>query len=194
MSPQQFDAAYYRRFYERRPVHSAAQVGSLAAGVTGLCEWWGLKVRSVLDVGAGPGYWRQWFTEHRPQVRYRSIDVSDYACTTYGHEQRDITQWAPAKPADLVVCQGVLQYVSNADADAAIINLARATRHIMYLEIPTKYDHEHVIDHVATDLRCHWRSGTWYRTRLTPHFVQVGAGLWAKRDGAVAFYELERSR
>jgi len=191
---QRFDASYYRRFYERDPVHTAESVGHLAAGVRHLAAWWGIRVRSVLDVGAGPGYWRDWFVTNEPRIRYVSTDVSEYACERYGHQQRDIAVWAPSKPFDLVVCHGVLQYLTNDQADAAIANLARATRHLLYLEVPTKHDHDHVIDSEATDLNCHWRSGEWYRRRLAPHFVQVGAGLWAHRDGAVAFYELERSR
>jgi SAM-dependent methyltransferase len=193
MTSRSFDEAYYQRFYVRRPVHTPTQIGALASGVVGLCDWWGIRIRSVLDVGAGPGYWRDWFAEHRPAVKYRSIDVSPYACEHYGHERRDITEWASPRPADLVVCQGVLQYLANAQAEAAILNLARSTRHVLYLEVPTKADSVDVIDVEATDLECHWRTGTWYRTRLQPHFVQVGAGLWAHREGAVPFYELERS-
>ena len=32
-----FDAAYYRRFYGRRPVHGRRAIGRLAEGVLGLC-------------------------------------------------------------------------------------------------------------------------------------------------------------
>ena len=49
-----FDAAYYRRFYRDRPVHGRAQIAKLAAGIVGLCGWWYVPVRSVLDVGAEP--------------------------------------------------------------------------------------------------------------------------------------------
>jgi len=189
-----FGAEYYQRFYERVPVHTEESIGHLASAVMHLAGWWGITITSVLDVGAGPGLWRDWFRAHQPTVTYRSTDVSAYACERYGHEQRDIAAWSPKSPSDLVVCQGVLQYLSNAQADAAIHNLATASRHLMYLEVPTLHDRDHVIDAEATDLDCHWRSGDWYRRRLTPHFVQVGGGLWAQRDGAVPFYELERCR
>lgn len=191
---KRFDAEYYRRFYEHRPVHTPGSVAHLATGVFHMAAWWGVRIASVLDVGAGPGYWRDWFRKHHPDVKYVSVDVSDYACERYGHELRDITEWTPKTPSDLVVCQGVLQYADDAKAERAIENLARATRELLYLEAPTRHDHEHVIDSDATDLECHWRTGAWYRLRLTPHFTQVGAGLWAKRDRAVPFYELERAR
>lgn len=194
MSADRFGAAYYRRFYEHDPVHTATSIGHLAQAVMSLSAWWGIHIRSALDVGAGPGLWRDWFREHHPTVRYVSTDVSEYACEQYGHDQRDISRWAPGKPFDLVVCHGVLQYLNNEQASAAILNLATATGHLLYLEVPTKHDHEHVIDAGSTDLDCHWRSGDWYRRRLAPHFLQVGAGLWAQRSGAVPFYELESCR
>jgi hypothetical protein len=192
MSTDRFDAGYYRRFYGRNPVHTAAAVGQLAGAVIGLAGWWGIRIRSVLDVGAGPGYWRDWFTEHQPGVRYVSTDASEYACERYGHERRDIARWTPTKPFDLVVCQSVLQYLTNTEATDAIEHLASATRHLLFFEVPTQYDHDHVVDSSGTDFECHWRTGEWYRRRLTPHFVQIGAGLWAHRNGAVPLYELER--
>jgi len=193
-SGDRFDAAYYGRFYGTSPVHTKQRVGHLASAVVGLFGWWGLRLGTVLDIGAGPGYWRDWFAENRPRVMYRSVDVSPHACERYGHEERDISTWKPGAPSDLVVCQGVLQYLGNAAATQAIEHLAAGTRHLLYLEVPTLYDRDHVVDREYTDMDCHWRSGEWYRRRMTPHFVQIGAGLWARRDGAMVCYELERSR
>jgi len=188
-----FDAAYYRQFYEQAPVHDRRRVGHLAGGILGFCGWWGVPVRSVLDVGAGPGYWRDWFRAHCPGVRYRSIDVSEHACARYGHEQADIATWRPRGRFDLVVCQGVLQYLGDAAASTAIANLGAATRSLLYLEVPTRRDRAEVVDPERTDLDVHWRSGSWYRRHLAAHFVEVGCGLHYAADGALRFYELERS-
>jgi trans-aconitate methyltransferase len=191
---ERFDAAYYARFYGRRPVHTRRQVAHLCAGVCAMAAWWGLPLRSVLDVGAGAGWWRDWFAEHRPKVRYRSVDVSAHACTRYGHEQRDISTWRPERPADLVVCQGVLQYLDDRQADAAIRHLAAATAGVLYLEAPTSHDHDTVLDVDASDVDVHWRAGTWYRRRLRDAgLAQLGAGLWAPATLAAGLYELERS-
>jgi trans-aconitate methyltransferase len=187
-----FDAAYYRRFYRERPVHDARHIARLASGVTGLCGWWGVPLRRVLDVGAGTGLWRDWFARERPSVRYQSIDVSAYACDRYGHEHADISTWRPARPADLVICQGVLQYLDDRPCAAAIGNLAAATRSVLYLEVPTTADRDEVIDPEATDLDINWRSGAWYRRRLREHFVELGCGLHAARSAGRHFYELER--
>lgn len=191
---QKFGEGYYGRFYGSAPVHTKNRVGHLASAVASLFGWWGLKLGTVLDVGAGPGYWRDWFAENRPRVMYRSTDISPFACEQFGHEQRDISTWKPGAPSDLVVCQGVLQYLPNAGAAQALEHLTFATRHLLYFEVPTIHDRDFVVDQEYTDLDCNWRTGDWYRKRLAPNFVQVGAGLWAKKDGAVPFYELERCR
>jgi hypothetical protein len=187
-----FDEAYYRRHYAGRArVHSARQVARLASGVTGLAAWLGVELERVLDVGAGPGLWRDWFRRHRPAVRYRSTDVSPYACARYGHERRDVSRWRSRERHDLVVCQGVLQYLDDAAAARAIGNLGAMCRGLLYLEAITARDLVEAVDREATDLRVHARSGAWYRRRLAPWFVQVGAGLWAARRAGLVLYELE---
>ena len=49
---ERFDAAYYRRYYGRRPVHDRRRIAALAEGVFSLASWWRVPIRSVLDVGA----------------------------------------------------------------------------------------------------------------------------------------------
>jgi len=186
-----FDADYYRKFYGRGSVHTAAQVEKLASGVHSLLSWWGVDVRSFLDIGAGPGYWRDWYRENHPTVSLVSTDVSDYACATYGHKKADIATWKPQRRFDLVVCHSVLQYPDNAATRSAIANLAAGCRHFLYLEIPTTSDFDEVVDPEATDMTVHRRSGTWYRRELDKFFRQIGGGLWLSRDSAVPMYELE---
>ena len=188
--PRRFDRAYYRRFYGRGGVHDAERIGHLATGVHELAAWWGVRVTSVLDVGAGTGLWRDWYRTTHPTVRVTSVDVSEYACATWGHERRDIAEWRPRRRFDLVVCHGVLHYVDDRRVDRAIDNLAAATRHLLYLELPTAHDLAEIVDPERTDLHAHRRSGTWYRRRLGRHFRQVGAGLWVPHLG-VPMFELE---
>ena len=189
----QFDKNYYKRFYNDDPVHTQRTISALANAVHSLATWWDLSIERVLDVGAGPGYWRDWYKTHHPSVQVTSIDVSEYACTTYGHEKRDITKWRPRSKNDLIICHGVLHYLSNDDARAAIINIAHASRGLLYLEVPTSHDLEHTVDQDATDLEVHHRSARWYKTQLSPHFQQIGAGLWLHRSNTLPLYELERA-
>lgn len=188
-----FDRKYYDRFYETKQtrVHGAAEIARLCTAVTAFLEWWNHPLGAVLDVGAGTGLWRDWFREHRPKVKYRSTEFSEYACKKYGHEQRDISKWRAKEQFDLVVCQGVLPYLDDDACAKALENLAAMSGGFFYLEAITKKDIKEVIDDVKTDVKVHGRTGTWYRARLREHFTEVGAGLWCKKDAGVLFYELE---
>jgi len=188
-----FDTAYYQRFYGNNGAHDAEKVAHLATAVHHLAAWWGVEVSTVLDVGAGMGMWRDWYNNTHPSVTVRSIDISEHACKTWHHEQRDISQWRPRGKFDLVVCHSVLQYLNKESVIQAFENLAAATRHVLYLELPTKWDYENIVDETSTDLQVYQRSGTWYRTQLAQYFRQVGAGLWVPQNG-IPMYELEACR
>jgi hypothetical protein len=193
-SAERFDAAYYSRYYGRRPVHDRRRIARLAAGVLGLADWWRIPIRSVVDVGAGKGYWRDYLSSEHPRISYHGIDISEHACRVYGHERADVASWVPRRRYDLVVCQSVIQYLDDAEASVAIETLGSACRGLMLLEAPTIDDREHSIDPTATDLDVHWRTGAWYRRRLEAHVVQVGGGLWLSHGSDAVLFELERGR
>lgn len=190
----QFNADYYKRFYGRGGVHDKKRIAQLGSAVHNMCAWWGVAPKSVLDIGAGPGLWRDWYRENFPNVRVTSTDVSEYACEKFGHQLSDISQWTPPRTFDLVICHGVLQYPDDASVEAAVENIATATRHVLYLEIPTLLDFQTIVDPSSTDMEVHQRPGDWYRELLDPYFVQAGAGLWVRRGGGVLLYELEGTR
>src|SRR4051812_21716496 len=158
-----------------------------------MMAWWRIPLRSVLDAGAGKGYWRDWLADNRPSVRYHGVDASEYACRRYGHQQIDLATWRPRARYDLVVCQSVVQYLPDRDATDALAVLGEACRGVLFLEVPTSGDLGTVIDVEGTDMDVHWRSGAWYRSRLDQHFGEVGAGLWISRQCNVALFELERA-
>jgi SAM-dependent methyltransferase len=189
---ERFGAAYYARHYGRRgAVHTAASIAHLARAVSSYAAWLGRPLRSVLDVGAGPGYWGRFFRRELPRVRYLSVDASPHACARFGHEQRDISRWRAGRRFDLVVCQGVLPYLDDAAAARAIGNLAAMCGGLLYLEALTRGDAARVADRDRTDLAIRLRDGAWYRTRLRRRFLPVGAGLWARRGSGLRFWELE---
>lgn len=188
-----FDDRYYTRFYGKDGAHDEEKISYLATAVHNMCLWWGVDVSTVLDVGAGMGMWRDWYNTNYSNVDVHSIDVSEYACSTWNHELRNIAEWRPRKKYDLIICHSVLQYLDNDSIVRAIDNIAAATRHVMYLELPTKWDYENIVDETATDLQVYKRSAAWYRSKLTPYFQQVGAGLWVKNSG-LPMYQLEKSR
>ncbi len=172
-------------------MHSRKKIESLASGVHEFCKWWDTPVRSVLDIGAGVGYWSDWYRTNHKQTKVVSVDVSEHACHKYGHELRDISVWAPSRKFDLVICQSVLQYLNDRDAKNAINNLARATKHVLFFDVPTKNDLRHNVDRDVTDFEVYARTGSWYRNELKKCFRQVGAGLWIAKTSTIVLYELE---
>ena len=190
-----FDASYFRRFYESRRsrVYGSEQVDHLARGVTGFVRWFGGALERVLDVGAGTGLWGDWFRANEPDVEYRSIDVSAYACATYGHEHRDIASWRGRRKYDLVVCQGVLPYLESSACETAVANMAAMCRGFLYVEAITARDLREVCDCSRTDVRVLARPASFYRKTLGRHFEPVGCGIHHVRGGDKVFYELERS-
>jgi predicted TPR repeat methyltransferase len=188
-----FDAEYFERFYERRGtrVYDAEQVASLARGVTSMIRWLGGELRNVLDVGAGAGFWGRYLRTNEPRVQYASIDASPYACERYGHQHHDIARWRGDDRYDLVVCQGVLPYLDDAEALAAIDNMAAMCRGFLYLESITERDVREVCDLDKTDVKVHLRRGAFYTDALAKHFNRVGCGLFYAKSGRLGFYELE---
>jgi SAM-dependent methyltransferase len=188
-----FDAEYFDRFYERRStrVYDATKVAELARSVMSMIRWLGGETKSVLDVGAGPGFWRSYLKAHERGVRYTSIDASPYACERYGHLHRDIARWRSNERFDLVVCQGVLPYLNDDDARAAIANIGAMSSGFFYLEAITTRDIREVCDLDKTDAHVHKRSGDFYLRAASEHFVRLGCGLFYSKRGPLGFYELE---
>ena len=93
---------------------------------------------------------------------------------------------------DLVICTDVLQYLPNADASAAIDNLAKLCRSAMYFNLLTREDWEENCDRERTNGDVYLRSSDWYRRRLRRHFVQVGGGLFVSPRSPTVLWELEK--
>jgi trans-aconitate methyltransferase len=191
-----FEAAYFRRYYKDSDsrVYGAREIDHLARGVTGFIKWLGGEIRSVLDVGAGTGLWRAWFRRNLPAAKYRSVDISAYACKTYGHERRDITTWRAREEFQLIVCQGVLPYLSDRACVRAVANMAAMCGGFLYLEAITARDLRDVCDRDRTDTAVRARTGAFYRRALAPHFQPLGLGLYHARRIDRPFFELERGR
>jgi hypothetical protein len=128
-----------------------------------------------------------------PEVSYRSIDLSEYACAKYGHERRNIATWRARQKFDLIVCQGVLPYLDDGACRRAIANIASMCRGFLYLEAITARDLRDVCDRRRTDVRVLARPKAFYRRALAPHFEPLGCGLHHVRGGSILFYDLERA-
>jgi SAM-dependent methyltransferase len=191
---ERFDAAYYDRFYRRRGtrVSDARETAKLGRFVCSYVDYLGLPVKNALDAGCGLGRWRTVVAEHYPRARYTGIEVSEYLCAELGWTHASIAEYRPRTRFDLVICQGVLQYLDDREASAALANLARLCRGALYLEALTAEDWRDACDQRATDGAVHRRPAEFYRSRLARHFVPLGGGLFVHKDAGVVLYALER--
>jgi hypothetical protein len=191
--PSLFDERYYRRFYGTKStrIQGEAEVAHLGGALVELTAWYGAPTRSVLEIGAGVGLLRDWFARKHPKVSYVSTEYSGYAARKYAHAERDIATWRARRRFDLVVCQGVLPYLSDDDAARALENLAAMSRGFLYIEAITRHDYDTACDRATTDPAMRLRTAAFYRTRLARHFRPLGGGLYYAKTGPLVFWELE---
>jgi SAM-dependent methyltransferase len=193
-----FGADYYRRFYgdPHTRVNDAAAVRALAQFVGAYLAYLDLPVRSILDVGCGVGHWRQAAAELWPRARYHGVEYSAHLCQRFGWTQGsivdlDVRAATGRDEFDLVVCQGVLQYLDDRAAAKALANLGRWCGGALYLEALTAADWRRNCDRARTDGDVHLRTGAWYRRRLDRRFRACGGGLFCSRRAGVTLFELE---
>lgn len=192
---ESFDEAYYKRYYEsaRTRVTTPAEVARLANFVTAYLKHLQLPVKRVLDMGCGLGYWQQPLARAYPRAKYVGVEYSQYLCERHGWQQGSVVDYRARSPFDLIICQGVLQYLPDAEAAAAIANLAELCRGALYLEALTREDWEQNCDQRRTDPALRLRLASWYRRHLYRYFTACGGGLFVCHDAPVTLFELERN-
>jgi len=191
-----FDRAYYDRYYgdEKTRVTSAEDTARLARFVVGYLEYLGVPVRSVLDVGCGIGLWQRALDALAPTASYTGLEVSAHIAKEQGWVHGSLARYRGPR-ADLVICQGVLQYIADHEIERSIENLARLTGGALYVEALTRSDWEQNAEQSVTDGAVHLRSGARYRTlRREAGFQACGGGLFLPRRSPIVLYELERGR
>jgi trans-aconitate methyltransferase len=149
-------------------------------------------VRRILDAGCGIGLLRGPFREFLPRARYTGLEASDYLCRRFGWIRGSIADHAPRQPFDLVVCYDVLQYLTDAEAAAALENLRHLSRAAVYVSALTTEDWRENCDRTRTDGAVHLRPGAWYRRRLKKSFRYIGFGIWIRKNVSAILWDLER--
>lgn len=193
MARTRFDAAYYARFYEdpRKRVGTREGTERLATFVAGYLAHLEVKVKNVLDLGCGLGWWREPIERAIPGARWRGVERSEHLCRELGWEQGSVVDY-PGRPADLVICQGVLQYLTDREATKALGTIARVASKALYLEAVTEEDWDEVLDRDRSDDDIEVRPLAFYRDGLIRRgFVPCGGGVFVRRDAATLF-ALER--
>ena len=189
-----FDEAYYQRFYfdKKTSVVDPGHVERLGAFVCSYLQYLRVPVARVLDVGCGIGLWREVVARHFPLATFQGVEYSPYLCQRFGWQRGSVVDYRADAPFDLVICQGVLPYLSADDAKAAIANLGRLCRGALYLEAVTREDWElGILDEGLTDARMFRHRAQLYRRGLSSHFAEVGGGVWLSEHAEVPLFALE---
>ena len=149
-APARYDRTYYDRWYRdpRHRVHTRAERARTVHMTVALAEFLlGRPVRSVLDVGSGEGHWHGLLRQVRPRARYVGVDPSAYVVRRFGRRRNLRLGSIERLPElrlrgrfDLVVCAGVLNYLSPEALDRGLANLAPLVGGIAFLEIFARED------------------------------------------------------
>ncbi len=193
-SDQSFDEAYYQRGYfdMKTSVVDPEQIERLGTFVCSYLKYLRVPVNRVLDVGCGIGLWKDVVHKQFPGCSYHGVEFSEYLCGRFGWERGSVVDYRAREPFDLVICQGVLPYLSPADLKAALANLGQLSRGALYLEAVSREDYERdIIDEELTDPRLFRHRAALYRQGLSQHFSELGGGLWLSRKSSIPVFELE---
>lgn len=148
---KRYDQSYFHRWYRnpRTRVITPADTRRKAQLAVGAAEYMlGRQVRTVLDVGAGEGTWLAPLRAFRPGIRYTGVDPSEYAVRRFG-KRRNI-HWGSfgalgepgllSGPYDLVVCCGVVNYLSKPELERGLSVIASVLSGVAFIEAWTSAD------------------------------------------------------
>lgn len=189
-----FDAAYYQRYYfnKKTSVVEPAHVASLGAFVCSYVQYLRVPVRRVLDMGCGIGLWREVIARHFPQASFHGVEYSTYLCQRFGWERGSVLDYRAQQPFDLVICQGVLPYLSQAQVKVAMHNLAHLCSGALYVEAITREDWEQdMVQESLTDPHLFRHPAQLYRSGLAYAFKEMGGGVWLSRRVQLPVFALE---
>lgn len=197
--PKSYDRSYFDKWY-RHPSHrvrTPAELTRLVTFVLATADYvLGRRVRTVLDVGAGEGNWLPVLRRLRPNVAYTGVDPSEYAVRRFGRRRNlllgdlaSLDALPLADAYDLVIANGVLNYLSPDALRAGLPTLAARAGGMLYLELFTGAD-----DIKGDTAFPGFRPADWYRRTLRAAGL-VGCGLhcYLPRDEAWRLAELERA-
>jgi SAM-dependent methyltransferase len=148
---KRYDHSYFARWYHnpRTRILTPADTKRKAQLALAAAEYMLERpVRTVLDIGAGEGTWLPALKAMRPSVRYTGVDPSEYAVRRFG-KRRNI-HWGTfgalddagllSGSYDLVVCCGVVNYLSRPELERGLGVIAALLSGIAFIEVWTTAD------------------------------------------------------
>ena len=148
---KRYDHSYFHRWYHnpRTRVITRGDTRRKAQLAVSAAEYMlGRQVRTVLDVGAGEGTWLAPLRALRPRIHYTGVDPSEYAVRRFGR-RRNI-HWGTfgeldadgllSGTYDLVVCCGVVNYLSTSELRRGLGVIASMLAGIAFIEVWTSGD------------------------------------------------------
>ena len=165
---KRYDKSYFDRWYRnaRTRVVERVDVERKALLAVGAAEYLlGRPVESVLDVGCGEGAWQPVLSRLRPRASYLGIDPSEYAIRRFGRQRNlrlgsfaTLDEAGLEGPYDLVICVGVVNYLTPRELAAGLQAIAAATSGMAFIEAFATGDE---IEGDTVDWR--WRKAAWWR-------------------------------
>ena len=189
-----FDDAYFERFYRdpRTRVGDENTARKLGRFIGAYLDWLDIPVRRIVDLGCGLGRLREPLLDAFEKASYTGVDSSEYLCREYGWVRDCAAAFRSNTRFDLVICNDVLQYLDDEQAQRSLENMATLCQGALFFDALTLDDWQSVCDRSLTDDHCHIREGRWYRRRLAPAFTAVGGGIFISRRADIPIYELLR--
>lgn len=193
-----YDRAYFDKWYRnlRHRVKSPGELDRQVRFVLNTAEWvHGRAVRTVLDVGCGEGNWRAALRKLRPSISYEGIDPSEYAVRRFGKTRNislggieDVERVAKRTQYDLVVCCGMLNYLSPEQLAAGLRQVSNVVDGVAYLELFTSDD--------AFEGDTSWpapQSTAWYKRLMRRHHLHpIGLHCYVPASRKTLVASLER--
>ena len=192
---KKFERDFFQKYYHdrRAAVTDLRETQRVAAFVIHYLRFLCIPIKSILDVGCGLCLWRRALERIAPGIRYVGIDPSGYTARRYGSIQMTVGEIDTRSQYDLVVCQDMLQYLSDAEAAEAIQKFSSLSRYALYCQVITHEDWEKgACERSQTDTHIALRPSAWYRRRLHRDFLPLGGGLYSLKSEAPSLFELEK--
>ncbi len=194
-----YDKAYFDKWYRhpRHRVKSSLDIARQLSFIVSAAEYiLERPVTRVLDVGAGEGNWGRVLRTVRPRARYYGVDPSEYAVRRFGKARNirlggfaNVGDLGLPDDFDLVLCCGVMNYVSSADLTAGLESLTDLCVGVAYFEIFTSAD-----DATGDFTRKAARTPEWWKQLLRrTGWAPLGMHLYLRRDMAGIAAALERA-